>query len=181
MRKANVVLIAMIALLAVGCASTGTAFNAPEWFAELPPEDAIWGIGIARLENESLAMQTATARARQDAAAQIAARVEALLTDYANEAGLADNPRSVIAIENIQRTLVNMNLSGATPNARTRMDDGAWFVRVAVRKADAQRTINSAVNNEMANYAEFRADRAIQMLNSEISKTQFKSDGRSTD
>ena len=126
-------------------------------------------------------MQTATTRAQRDAAAQIGTRVEALLTDYASEAGLANNPRSIIAIENIQRTLVNQNFSGATPNARTRMDDGTWFIRVVVRKADANRMIANAVNNETANFAEFRADRALQMLNTEINRTQFRSDGRGID
>ena len=148
--------------------------NAPEWLSELSPEDVVWGIGSANLQNRTLAMQTATTRAQTDAARQIGTLVQAMLTDYANESGLANDPRSLIAIENIERNLVNMNLSGAIVNKREQMTDGTWWVRVSVGKAAAIRQITSVVNNEVADYAEFRAERALQMLEFEINRTQSR-------
>jgi (2Fe-2S) ferredoxin len=78
----------------------------------------------------------------------------------------------LIAIENIGRNVVNMNLTGATVNAREQMPDGTWYVRVTVRKANAMRQVNAIVNNEVADFAEFRAAQAIQRLDFEVNRAQ---------
>ena len=179
MKKIGLLLIAVLIIaLTLSCGSgPKTDPNFPAWFNEMPPEDAIWGIGFAKLQNDNLAMQTATTRAQNDAARQISAMAQSMLTDYASESGLASNPRSVVAIENISRNIVNMNLSGAQVNKRDKMPDGTWFVRIAIRKADATRQANSIINNELADYAEFRADRALQMLDYQINNTPSRPTG----
>ena len=182
MRKLITLFIAILVLAFVsGCGSAPAAQQqqavsptAPEWIDELPPEDAFWGIGIAKLQNENLAMETATTRAQRDVARQISTLVQSLLTDYAKESGLVDNSRSIQSIENISRNLVNVNLSGAVPNARKRMPDGTWWVRVAIKKADAQKAVNTVVDNEMADFAEFKAEQALKMLDSELGKAKSK-------
>ena len=184
MKKHYVLFIAMIIMvLLAGCLSSPAAApraaTTPPWMEELPPQDVFWGIGFIKLQNETLAMQTATQNAQRDVAAQVSVLVQGLLENYANESGLASNPRSMIAIENITRTLVNMNLSGATVNARTRMDDGTWYVRVEYRKSDAQRTAANVVNNEMADFAEFRSDQFRRQLDFEIDRTQSRPTPRS--
>jgi hypothetical protein len=175
-----VVVIAAVALT-MGCGSSPAASQAqqaappaPDWLEEIAPEDAFWGIGQAKLQNESLAMETAESRARRAAAMQISVMVQGMLTDYAKESGLAQNSRSIQSIERIGRDLVDMNVSGAIPNARKRMPDGTWWVRVSVKKADAQRSIGAIVNNEMADFAEFKADQALRMLDSQLGKNQSK-------
>jgi hypothetical protein len=168
----------MIMALVAGCVSAPAGRSTlPVWFSEMPREDAIWGIGIARLEDDSLAFETATTRAQRDAARQISALVRGELIDYAAQSGLASNPRSMMAIENIGTNLVNMNLSSATVNARERMPDGTWYVRVSVRKADVNRQVNSVVNNEMANFAEFRADQALRRLEHSINNSSMRPQG----
>ena len=157
------------------------AATSPPWLNELPPNEAFWGIGIARLQNDSLALETATTRAQRDVGRQLSVLVQGMLIDYANESGLANNPRSIQSIENIGRNLVNVNISGASPNARTRMNDGTWWVRVAVRNADAQRAITSIVNHEMADFAEFRADQALRRLDFELNRTPSRPEPRSVD
>jgi len=180
MRNLSVLCIVFVSLvLVVGCGSAPATQvqkdpTAPDWVDELAPEDAFWGIGLAKLQNESLAAETATTRAQRDVGRQISTLVQGLLTDYAKESGLANNSRSIQSIENIGRNLVNVNLSGATPNARKRMPDGTWWVRVAVKKADAQKAVNSIVNNEMADFAEFKAAEALKMLDYELGKAQSK-------
>ena len=188
MRKLTVLFVTALIVVLTGCGSAPASQaaaaaepTAPEWVDELPPEDAFWGIGVAKLQNESLAMETATTRAQRDVARQISTLVQGMLTDYASESGLQDNSRSIQSIENIGRNLVNMNLSGAVPNARKRMPDGTWWVRVSVKKADAQKTVNSVVDHEVADYAEFKADQAIKMLDFELGKAQSKPTPRSED
>ena len=148
--------------------------NVPAWLSEIPPEDVIWGIGFIKLQNSNLAMQRATQLAQQDVANQISVLVQGSLTGYANESGDLNNSRSIQSIESITRTLTNMNLSGAVPDKRDLADDGTWWVRVMYRKADAQRTINQVVNNEMADYAEFKADQALKRLEYDLEKSQSR-------
>jgi len=151
----------------------------PVWFSESPPEDAIYGIGIAKLTNASLALETATTRAQRDAARQVSAVVQGMLVDYANESGLAQNPRSMISIENIGRNLTNMNLSGAPVDKRDQGADGTWYVRIVLKKADISRQAAAVVDTEMADYAEYRRERATELLNSTINSTNFRTSGLS--
>jgi hypothetical protein len=155
--------------------------DAPKWADEMPPEDAFWGIGIARLQNESLAQQTATSRARQDAAGQLSVLVQGMLTDYAREAGTLNDSTSIQFIETVGRDLINANLSGAVPNARERMSDGTWWVRVALNKADAQKAVNDVVDNEAARFAEFKAQEALKMLDQKLAEASIKPTPRSED
>jgi len=78
----------------------------------------------------------------------------------------------MIAIENIENNIVNMNLSGAVVNAREQTSDGTWWVRVAVKKAEVSRQVNSIVSNEMADFAEFRADQALRRLEAELNRSR---------
>ena len=172
----------MIAALVMGCGSQSAAkTNAPEWADDLPPEDAIWGIGIAKLQNQSLGLETATTRAQRDVARQLSVLVQGMLTDYAREAGTLNNSSSIQFIESVGRNLVNANLSGATPNARKLMPDGTWWVRVSLKKADAKKVINDTYDNEAARYAEFKAGEALKMMDANLAKFQSMPSPRSED
>ncbi|MCL2805797.1 MAG: LPP20 family lipoprotein [Treponema sp.] len=184
MKKLYVLFIAILAVaLVFGCASTPSAprMDAPEWVDDLPPEDAFWGIGIAKLQNESLARDTAISRARRDVAAQMSTLVQSMLTDYAREAGTLNNSASIQSIERVTQELVNVNLSGAIPNAQKRMPDGTWWVRVALLKADANRVVNEVFDNEAARYADFRAAEASRMMQDRIAQTESRPTPRSID
>jgi len=174
MKKLYVLFIAIIAMaLVAGCASTSAPrMDAPDWVDEIAPEDVFWGIGIAKLQNESLARDTAMSRARRDVAAQLGTLVQSMLTDYARESGTLSNSASIQSIERITQELINLNLTGATPNAQRRMPDGTWWVRVQLRKADAQRAVSDVFSNESSRYADFRASEATRMLQDRIAQTQ---------
>jgi hypothetical protein len=155
--------------------------DAPEWVDELPPEDALWGIGIARLQNESLAQQTAVSRARRDVAGQLSILVQGMLIDYAREAGTLNDSTSIQFIESVSRDLIDANLSGSVPNARNRMSDGTWWVRVALNKADARKAVNDIVDNEAARFADFKAQEALKMLDQKLSEAEINPTPRSVD
>jgi len=185
LNKFSVLFAVVMAAALTGCASqsqpAAARMNAPEWVDELPPEDAFWGIGIAKLQNESLGLETATTRAQRDVARQLNVLVQGMLNDYAREAGTLNNSTSIQFIENVGRNIVNANLSGATPNARKRMPDGTWWVRVSIKKAAAQKAITDVINNEAASYAEFKANDALKRLDSVLANTQSKPEPRSED
>ena len=162
-------IVLLIAALVAGCSSTNAAASArsyPAWVDEFPTEDAFWGIGMAKLTNDALGLETATTRASRDVARQISQLVQGMLIDYAMEAGLANDPLSIAHIENIGRNLVNTNLSGARVNKRERMPDGTWYVRVSVANGELERVINSVYDNEAAAFAEWKRDEALKRLDS---------------
>jgi hypothetical protein len=181
MKKIFVLNVAVIVvLLAVGCGSSpskqgSSQQNMPDWVSEVPSQDdVVWGIGFAKLEFSDVAMEVATTRAQRDAARQISVLVQGALIEHANISGVTDNTRATRYIDNVGRNIVNANLSGATVNKRQQMSDGTWYIRIAVRKTEVQRQVNSIVRNEMADFAEFQAERALQRLDSEINKYQSK-------
>ncbi len=176
-----VVIISIASVMGCGSLSSSAQGDAPEWLNELPPEGTIWGIGVAKLQNESLARETATSRARRDVASQLSVLVQSMLTDYAREAGTLQNTTSIQFIESVTRNLIDMNVSGAIPNAQKRMPDGTWWIRVSLSKADAQRLAGDVIENEASRYAEFKAQEALRMLDTKLSQTQSRPTPRSED
>jgi hypothetical protein len=148
--------------------------NLPEWFDDLMPEDELWAIGSARLQNDNLARQAAASRARRELATMISVQAQSMLTDYAREAGTLNNSTSLQLVENVGRDLVNQNLSGAVPNKQTRTPDGTWWVRVALKKADANKLVNNVVENDASRYADFKAQEALKMLDANLDKLSGK-------
>jgi len=175
--------VALLIAAFIGCGSAPqqSQSTVPDWVSEIAPEDVFWGIGIAKLQSDSLAMETATTRAQRDVARQISVLVQGMLTDYESQSGSTSNPRALEAIERIGRNLINTNLSGAVPNQRTKMPDGTWWVRVSIRKADAKRVIDPAIENEAADLVESRSPQALSEMDTQIDKHQSTPEPRSVD
>jgi len=176
MKKFYVFLIVMtIMAITAGCVSTTETYTAaPEWLDELPPKDVFWGIGYAKLQNDGLARDAAITRARRDIAAQLGVLVQSMLTDYAKESGTLQDTVSIQSIERVTQEIININLSGAVPNAQKRMADGTWWVRVSLTKSDAHKMVNDVFTNEASRYADFKANEAAKMMQSRIAETQSK-------
>ena len=171
--------VVMIAALFGGCATQKAAV--PEWLDALAPQDEFWGIGFAKMQNEGLARETAQTRARRDIAAQLSVMAQSMLTDYAKESGTLNNTASIQSIERIAQELININLAGAVPSAQKRMDDGTWWIRVSMKKSDAEKVVNDVFTTEASRYADFKAAEAAKMLHERIDQTQSKPTPRSTD
>jgi len=185
MKKLSVLFIAMIVMaLVMGCGSSqkaAPAVAAPDWLDELPKNDEFWGIGFAKLQNESLARETAISRARRDVAGQLSVLVQSLLEDHAKESGTVQDSTSTQSIERVGRDLININLSGAVPNAQKRMPDGTWWVRVSIKKAEAKKDVANVFDNEAARYADFKKQEALKRLDEQLEKTQSKPTPRAED
>ena len=146
----------------------------PEWIDELPPEDALWGFGYAKMEDESRALEAAISQAQWDVAAQLGAKFQSMISEYVSEEG-------TLIRESFTREISNADLSGAVINAQEQTADGTWWVRVSLPKVDAQKLKNDAIGSEAERLADLKAREALKMLDAKIEQAQWERENRSGD
>ncbi|MDR0630217.1 MAG: LPP20 family lipoprotein [Treponema sp.] len=171
--------LALAVLTGVGCASSpskgGAQVELPD-FVMNPPlqEDAIFGIGSAKLATVNQSLTMAEARARQSLAFQLNANVQAMITDYARSAGTTNSQASLEFSESIGRQLTQTTLSGAIPVRREQTKDGTFWVLISYSKADAARAAADIIENEASRYAEFKAMEALKLMDQQLERIDTK-------
>jgi hypothetical protein len=142
----------------------------PEWVMNMEVAgDAMYGIGYAKMSNLNTSRTTALARARTDVSFQIKSTIQAMMTDYQQEAGVDDDSQTINFVESISKQLTNNVLSGLTPDKMAVMKDGGVWVRVLYRKSQFIDDSREAFErNESAAFAEFKADQAAEKLAHEL-------------
>lgn len=189
MRKLGILILASLAVLAIvscasapedGVASTKQAdmSNMPDWVVNMEvSEDAIYGIGYAKMSNLNSSRTTAIARARTDVSFQIQSTIQAMMTDYQQEAGVDGGSQVINFVENVSKQITNNELSGLTPDKMTVMEDGGVWVRVVYKKSEFIDDARQAFQrNEDAAFAEFKASQALERLNYELDNNPPQSD-----
>jgi hypothetical protein len=165
-----------VVLLAASCGGTPAAqqqdLNMPPWLNEVPPEDALWGIGSARQSSDQFSRTTAEARARTSIARQLNTKVEAMFTDYMRDAGTVDSQTALSLQEDVSRQITSMQLNGARPTQQWRAQDGTWWYRVEYKISDARTALAPMFSSEEALYAEFKADEALRMLDAQLARQE---------
>jgi hypothetical protein len=164
-----------VVLLAASCGSAPAAQqdqNSPPWLNDFPPEDALWGIGSARQSSAQMSMNTAEARARTSVARQLNTKVDAMFTDYMRDAGTVGSQTALSLQEDVSRQITSMQLNGARPIQRWQAPDGTWWYLVEYKISDAKAALAPVFTSEEARYAEFKADEALRMLDSQLAKQE---------
>jgi len=176
MKKACLILMVLSLAFVLGCgsspSSSSQANNMPEWVNDFPPEDVLWGIGVAKQSSQSMSMTTAEARARVSIARQLNTKVQAMFTDYNQDAGNAGSQVNVSLQEDVSRQITNMDVSGARPIKRWSAPDGTWWYLVEINKSDALAAVSSVINRESATFAEFKTQQALALLDAQLAKTE---------
>jgi hypothetical protein len=176
MKKACLILLSLSLIL--GMAACGTSKGAtgptttPEWLNDCPPEDVIWGIGVAKQSSTSMSMTTAESRGRVAVARQLSTKVQAMFTDYNLDAGNVNSQANASLQEDVSRQITNMDVSGARPIKRWEAPDGTWWFLVEMKKSDARNTVASILGNQEAAFAQFKAQQALQMLDAQLAKDE---------
>ncbi|MDR0313677.1 MAG: LPP20 family lipoprotein [Treponema sp.] len=176
MKKAfSILLVLALVFMALGCASkppVDSATNVPPWWNDVtPPEDVLWGDGMAKQSSPSMSMTTAEARARVAIARQLNTLVQAMFVDYNLDAGNVNNQANTSLQENVSRQITNMNVSGARTVQRWQAPDGTYYIRLELSKSDARNMVASILGNQEAAFAEFKAQQALQMLDYQLSNS----------
>jgi hypothetical protein len=180
-----VVLACLLAALALSCGSAPAPAEAtpesdiPDWYLNPPDaENAVFGTGSAKMTNQNLAMQAAEARARTSIAFTLKANVQAMITDYAKEAGNVSESSSLSFVESISQQLTSANLSGAKLYKRGVGKDGTVYVAVMldnnVAAQIAAQQANSVLESEASQYAEFKALNALERMQEQLANSEVK-------
>ena len=196
MKKALLIISSVLALFILGaCASTpeepaATATpepapkedpqmrrDLPDWFM-MPPvaEDAIYGLGMAKMSSDSLSRDTAIARARKDIAFQVSTRVQASMSDYAQESGVDGNTQVINFVESVSKQVADVELRNAVTEQVYPAVDGTWYAMVSYPKSNITDEVEQIFSrNEDAAFAEFKADEALRRLEADLEANPLQS------
>lgn len=181
MRKSSIIFAAAVVLVVfmVGCASEPAP--APVTEAQAPPglpsfylnppqaDDAIYGVGSAKMSTIDTSRRMAISRAREDIAFQMNAAIQAAIIDYAQEAGVDGNNQVISFVETISRQVTETTLQGARPEQVEQGPDGTIFALVSYPLNGFSEAASEAFRrNEDAAFAEFKADQALQALDAQL-------------
>ena len=154
MRKFNILITIVIVTFVAGCASSSGRIQYPNWVNRRAPSDEIWGTGGAKLQDGTLSLQIATARARREISNVFGVVTEGMLRTWQLDAGLIDNAQASRVAEVVYTELLSPRyVSGTEVINQQQMPDGTWWVRVSIKKAEAERIIADTVRREAANAA----------------------------
>ncbi|MEW5816404.1 MAG: LPP20 family lipoprotein [Spirochaetota bacterium] len=142
----------------------------PEWYLNPPiAEDAIYGLGMAKLSSDDMSRKMAASRARDDIAFQINVTVKSAITDYAQEAGVDAQKQVINFAESVSRQIANTKLAGAKTVKQYKGKDNTWYVLVMYPMNNLKEDVQQEfVRNEGSMFAEFKANEALKRLEAEV-------------
>jgi PBP1b-binding outer membrane lipoprotein LpoB len=169
-------MVLLVALVLAGCSSSPrpTPAQAPSdvpAFYLNPPQadDAIYGVGSAKMASLDNSRRMAIARAREDIAFQMNAAIEAAIVDYSQEAGVDGGNQVISFVETISRQVTETTLQGTRTEEVAQSADGTVYALVSFPINNFRdQTAQAFQRNEDAAFAEFQAEQALQYLDSQL-------------
>jgi len=144
MKKISGVVFAVCLVLVIaGCATTGGVPSEITKARRSAPEDAIVGVGTAKMGTLNMSRTTAATRARADISNVLSSAVSNMFRDF-NAASEVDRDANMAYQESFTRTISDSNISGAVIVEEIEDKDGNWWVVMYLSKADIAREINQA-------------------------------------
>lgn len=149
---------------------SGIPEDIPDWYL-MPPvaDDAFYGVGSAKMSKLDTSRKMAIARAREDIAFQMKASIKAAITDYAQEAGVDGGNQVINFVETVSKQVTDATLVGAKTEKVEAGADGTVYALVSYPlNAFKDTAAQEFARNEDAAFAEFKAQQALERLNSEL-------------
>lgn len=164
-------------LVLAGCAGGPTAqqmpSDVPDFYLNPPQaDDAIYGVGSAKMSSLDTSRRMAIARAREDIAFQMNAQIEAAIVDYAQEAGVDGNNQVISFVETISRQITDATLTNTSTQQVAQSNDGTVYALVAFPLNNFREQAAQAFQrNEDAAFAEFQATQALEYLDNQLANS----------
>lgn len=158
----------------ISCPSTQETVKAakdlPEWYLNPPvAEDAIYGVGSAKMSYLDMSRTVALSRARDDVARQVTVAVQNAIKDYAQEAGADGKTQTIQFTETVSKQSANISLKGCRTEEVIQGKDDTIFALVVYPIDQLKEESHSQFQrNEAAAWAEFNAREAERWLDDEL-------------
>jgi len=179
--KRSAFVVALVVLLAAGltlqyCGSSRSGStegspmkDVPEWFLTVPEaEDALYGVGMAKKQNPSLARKSAIARARDDIASQVQTKVSGMIKDFMQESGVGENAQALEFTQSVSKQVTDISLQGSTVKEIYPANDGTMYALVEYPLNSLRQSTLSEAQKQEALYNEFKAQQGFEALEEAI-------------
>ena len=167
-----------LALILVGCGGSkpgsgsteeGSFGGAPNWFMNPPTSgDVIYAVGAAKKQNPSLALNTATQRARDEIARTVSLKVENMMKDFMQESGAGDNAQALEFTESVSKQVADVSLSGSVRTKTATGKDGTIYVLVEYSLDGLRQSALTEAKKQEALYNEFKSIKGFDDLEEAI-------------
>jgi hypothetical protein len=151
---------------------TSAESDYPEWFLNQPKsEDSVYGVGIAKKQNPQLAIDTATARARNEIARVIKLKVSTMTKDFLQESGAGEKAQSTEFTQVVSKQIADNVISG-TQREKVFVDKttepNTFYVLVKLDLKDMSSAIDDVVKTNSSSYSKLQANKAFEELAKEL-------------
>lgn len=166
----------LVVLVLAGCSSDPEPTpeqappDVPSFYLNPPQaDDAIYGVGSAKMSSLDTSRRMSIARAREDIAFQMNAAIEAAIVDYSQEAGVDGGNQVISFVETISRQVTETTLQGTRTEEVAQSTDGTVYALVSFPLNNFRdQTAQAFQRNEDAAFAEFQASQALEYLDSQL-------------
>jgi hypothetical protein len=153
----------------------------PEWQVNPPSaEDGIYGAGIAKMQMASLSKKTADARARDEVVQAIQIKVQTMMKDFLQQAGIGEEAQALQFSQSVSKQISSQVLYGCKIVKRKICADGTWHSlalwpmnQSSELKNEIATQAKDLVKNEYALYNEFKAKNGFEELQKELDQLDF--------
>jgi hypothetical protein len=174
-------LLSIVVPVFLSCATSGEPVprDIPDFYLDPPyAEDAIYGVGDAKMSSLSMSRTMALSRARDDVARQVEVLVKNAITDYAQEAGAGRTAQTINFAESVSRQIVEITLRGLRTVEVAAGRDGTIYALVEYSTSNfLADSAGVFERNEEAAFAEFKANQALDRLNYELENNPTRAGG----
>ena len=179
--KSAIILLVAGLLLIAACSSNKPAKHGlsvvfqPSWYQLQGDAEYIYTYGQAEKASQNASETAAYANAMQEAAQYVEARVQSMIKNYIEEAGVVD-PQVLALTSSVTRVVANADFTGSQISKReayrSTNDRYKTFVRVSIPQNTVNRNLAHQIRNEEALYNQFKASQAFQELDQILDKQQ---------
>jgi hypothetical protein len=132
-------------------------------------EDALYGVGSAKMSTLDMSRTMAVSRARDDVARQLEVLVKSAILDYAQEAGRSGEAQVIQFAETISVQITNTTLKGVrTEKVEQGKDETLYALVVCSLDLLQEEASEEFKRTEEAMYSEFKAREAEKWLEKQI-------------
>lgn len=155
-----------------------TPLDVPEWFMSAPTEDEeyIYATAEGTSRQLNLSIQKATQQARTNLGQQISTKVQSLVEQMVQEAGMGNNNQITEFYSEASRSVSNETLNGATVIKKYpyQTADGGYrtYILMGLKKKAFRSAAVNVIKNEEAMFAEFKKTQAFDRLSKALEETK---------